>query len=256
MGLYLFAWNKVSEGAKELSRALEIKRLRHEGSKFRGNQRHTVINWGSGQLPENIRGSNVLNDPRAVSTCANKLSFFKTVSKNPDINIPPWTEKYEEALEWVKTGIVMARTVLNGHSAQGLVVMEKDRPNEFVKAPLYTKYIPKEHEFRVHVFRDEVLDVQRKAIRPDFLEANRGQINYKVRNLDNGFIYVRGNIDPPQDVLDQAILVVKHTGLDFGAVDIIFNQKHNKAYVLEINSAPGLQGQTIESYVRVFRKFK
>jgi len=256
MGLYLYAWNKASEGAKELSEALGIKRLKHEGSRFRGNPRHTVINWGSGNIPQHINGSVILNSPDAVIRCSNKLSFFRHVSKHEDINLPPWTEKFEEAMEWVKKGDVMARTVLNGHSAVGLIIMKVDNPDTFIKAPLYTKYIPKKDEYRVHVFKDKVIDVQRKALKPEFLEANRGNINHQVRNLDNGFIYVRGGINPPQQVLDQAINSVKVVGLDFGAVDIIYNEKQQKAYVLEINSAPGLQGQTVTSYANEFRKYK
>ena len=54
--------------------------------------------------------------------------------------------------------------------------------------------------------------------------------------------------DSPQQVLDQAKLAVKATGLDFGAVDIIWNNLQEKAYVLEINTAPGLEGQSVETY--------
>jgi glutathione synthase/RimK-type ligase-like ATP-grasp enzyme len=42
------------------------------------------------------------------------------------------------------------------------------------------------------------------------------------------------------------------SGLDFGAVDVIWNERQQRAYVLEINSAPGLEGTTIDDYVRYF----
>lgn len=256
MGLYLYAWNKGSEGAKELANALQIKKLKHEGSKFKGSPRHTVINWGSSNLPDNINGSRILNAPASVVLCSNKLTFFRHVSKNDKVVIPPWTEKFDEAFEWVKTGPVMARTVLNGHSAQGLVIMELNNPNSLVKAPLYTKYVPKIDEYRVHVIEGEVVDIQRKALKAEFLEANRGNINHKVRNLANGFVYVRGDINPPDMILNQAKLAVETCNLDFGAVDIIYNGKQNTAYVLEINTAPGLQGQTVDSYANALRKYK
>lgn len=256
MGLYLFSWNRFSEGAKELADALQIKRLKHEGSKFKGNPRHTIINWGSGNLPDNIAGARVLNNPRSVVLCSNKLNFFRHVSKNEAVNLPPWTEDAQQAIEWTKKGPVMARTVLNGHSAAGLIIMEIDKPDSLVKAPLYTQYIPKQDEYRVHVISGEAVDVQRKALKPEYLEANRGNINFKVRNLENGFIYVRGGVNPPASVLDQAKLAVETCGLDFGAVDIIYNAKQDKAYVLEINTAPGLQGQTAESYANALRKYK
>jgi D-alanine-D-alanine ligase-like ATP-grasp enzyme len=42
------------------------------------------------------------------------------------------------------------------------------------------------------------------------------------------------------------------TGLDFGAVDVIWNAQKEKPYVLEINTAPGLEGQTIADYAAFF----
>jgi D-alanine-D-alanine ligase-like ATP-grasp enzyme len=41
--------------------------------------------------------------------------------------------------------------------------------------------------------------------------------------------------------------------LDFGAIDIIYNESRDQAYVLEVNTAPGLTGQTIQSYADAFR---
>jgi D-alanine-D-alanine ligase-like ATP-grasp enzyme len=38
--------------------------------------------------------------------------------------------------------------------------------------------------------------------------------------------------------------------LDFGAVDVIWNEKQQRAYVLEVNTAPGLEGQTVDDYAR------
>ena len=43
--------------------------------------------------------------------------------------------------------------------------------------------------------------------------------------------------------------------VDFGAVDVVWNQQNGQAYVLEINTAPGLAGQTITSYANAFRRF-
>ena len=42
-------------------------------------------------------------------------------------------------------------------------------------------------------------------------------------------------------------------GLDFGAVDVIYNGHSNRAYVLEINTAPGLTGTTLDNYAAALR---
>jgi glutathione synthase/RimK-type ligase-like ATP-grasp enzyme len=44
-------------------------------------------------------------------------------------------------------------------------------------------------------------------------------------------------------------------GLDFGAVDIIQDDGGN-FYVLEVNTAPGLEGQTIKSYAEGFNAYQ
>lgn len=247
---HIFTWKMASEGATELATEMGLKKIRHENSRFKGSTQKTVINWGSSELPPEVRKCQVLNKPEAISLCSNKLSFFNHVSKSK-LSIPDVTTDMNTAIRWTTEGfIVCARTVLQGHSAQGLILMDKDHPEAFVKAPLYTKYVPKMDEYRIHVFRKEVVDSQRKALRPDF----EGEVNHKVRNLDNGYIYVRRNVNPPPSVLEQALMAIEVTGLDFGAVDVIYQEKKQRAFVLEINTAPGLQGTTVQNYAAAFRR--
>lgn len=250
--VYIYSWNKVGEGSKALALALSAKRIKHENSRFKGSSRKVVINWGSSQLPEEVEKCNILNKPDRIRICSNKLEFFRTIGDA--VPVPEWTESHERAMEWVAEGLtVCARTVLSGHSAEGLVLMHRDNPDDFVTARLYTKYIPKTDEYRVHVVGDRVVDVQRKALRNGWAEEH-GEVNWKVRNLANGFIYMRNGINPPQSVLDVSIRAVNTIGLDFGAVDVIFNEKRNQPYVLEINTAPGIEGTTVDNYVEAFKQ--
>jgi len=247
--MFIYAWSKFSEGASELAEELDAKRIKHENSKFKGNPNKTVINWGSSKLPDEIMKCKVINHPDKVILCSDKLKFFQRVSAEI---VPEWTEDMDVALSWVANGFtVCARTVLNGHSAEGLVLMDKDHPDEFVKAPLYTQYVPKKDEFRVHVVNGEVIDLQRKVLKKE--KQGDEDINWKIRNLDNGFIYQREGIEVPQSVKDVSIQAVKEIGLDFGAVDVVVNVKTQKAYVLEINTAPGITGTTVKNYGEAFR---
>jgi D-alanine-D-alanine ligase-like ATP-grasp enzyme len=74
-----------------------------------------------------------------------------------------------------------------------------------------------------------------------------------VRNLANGFVYVFDEA-PPACVKEEAIKALESTGLAFGAVDVIYNQQQDKAYVLEINTAPGLEQRTAEAYALAFKE--
>lgn len=168
---------------------------------------------------------------------------------------PEFTTSRGMAYSWVESGSqVVARTILNGNSGDGIILLDQDSLEEpAVQAPLFVRYVPKKQEYRVHVFRGEVVDVQRKARRHDVEDKD---VNWKIRNHSNGFIFARGEAlgDVPEDVLHQSKVAVAACGLDFGAVDVIFSDKEQAAYVLEINSAPGLSGATLEGYVQRFRE--
>ena len=72
--------------------------------------------------------------------------------------------------------------------------------------------------------------------------------NTRVRNVSNGYVYCRDNLNPPADASGLAIRAVAACGYEYGAVDIIYNEKRNQCYVLEVNSRPGLMGTTLDKY--------
>ena len=253
MRTVLFSYNHASNSAKVLAESLGIKRLKHAGSKFVGKKDDQLINWGCGNrlwdAPENIFPGEVLNKHTQVNLCSNKQKFFQYVSRqDPEVVLVPWTVSIDEAVKWCQDGeVVVAREVLQGHSGEGIKIF--DQGLDFVHAPLYTKYVPKKAEFRVHIVRGEIIDVQQKIRDP-----NQEPVDWRVRSHQNGFIFARNDIEPNEAILEEAKRAMTAIGLDFGGVDVIWNDKHQKAYVLEINSACGLEGATVEKYATAFKK--
>jgi len=240
--MYIYSY-KYSEGAKALAKVLGAKMIKHRGSRFKGNSEKTLINWGAFSLSKELLKCNVLNYPDSIREASGKLSFFRTL-KETDLT-PKFTESMQTAIEWQEKGMdVVCRTMLNASGGKGIVI------GKIVKAPLYVQYIPKKSEYRVHFLDDEVIDIQRKA-----KLNNVDEPNWQVRNLEGGFIYARNNIEVPNAVLICANAVIRSFNLDFGAIDIIYNEKHDRAYALEINTAPGLEGQTVEIYSNAFKEF-
>lgn len=263
---YIYPWKQGSRSARALATALGGKVLKREGSKFVPKSNRKVINWGSSQTPNSY---SLLNGANFVNIAGNKLSFFQYVTgpESPGTEMPRfplWTTSREEAQGWFSQAkpvkAVVARTVLTGHSGAGIIVVEANEENptpELPQAPLYVEYIPKDAEYRVHIFDGEVIDVQRKVKDPD-----REVSNWKVRSHQNGFIYTRNNSDGtshrescPPDVLEQGKRALASSGLVFGACDIIWNKKRKQAFVLEINTAPGLEGETISVYANAIRSY-
>jgi hypothetical protein len=93
------------------------------------------------------------------------------------------------------------------------------------------------------VFDGRAIDVQQKRRRRE-----DDDVNYQIRNADNGWVYCRGGVVAPQCVVDAAISAVAALGLDFGAADVGYNMHYNLATVYEVNTAPGLEGHTLDVY--------
>jgi glutathione synthase/RimK-type ligase-like ATP-grasp enzyme len=244
----LYAYKQGSASAKALAAGLDIKVLKVEGSKWRPKAADVIINWGSSATPAAYNGLKVYNPGEKVANATNKLTFFNTVEG--DVVIPSFTTDKNVVAGWLADGAtVVARQKLTGHSGEGIVIIEAG--DRIVDAPLYVKYVPKKDEYRIHVLGGKVVDIQRKARNK---EVEDGKINWKVRNHHNGFVFVRNDVNPPAMVTEQAVKAIEVTGLDFGAVDVIWNDKHQMAYVLEVNTAPGLTGTTLEGYVARFKE--
>lgn len=137
---------------------------------------------------------------------------------------------------------VVVRSLIDSSEGKGITIQNKDELN--IHAPLYTAYIPKKKEFRVHVFNNEVIDIQEKRKR----RVNGELQDFQVRNTANGYVFCRDNVNPPDDCASTALAAVKSLGRSYGAVDVIWNEKQNKSFVLEVNSRPGMEGTTTVKY--------
>ena len=95
--MYLYPYNVNSESSKLLAKALGIKRIKHEGSKFLPKGQ-TIINWGSTSIPAEYKlKCNVLN--KDVVLAVNKLKFFQQVEGEPWCI--PFTTSIDTAASWV-----------------------------------------------------------------------------------------------------------------------------------------------------------
>lgn len=243
--MYIYSHNPHSRGAKALARAMGIKRIKHFGHRFKGSARKIVINWGSTELIREVMKCNIINLPDIVMKASNKGHFFQALAHT---NITPTaTTSKAEAARWINGDgtIVVCRTVLQGHGGVGIVLARSEE--ELVDAPLYVKYVPKKEEYRIHLWHQDVFHIQRKVRR-----ADAEPTDWQIRNHDNGFIYQRQGLHCPADVLEKAGEAMLVIGLDFGAVDVIYNAKQQRAYVLEINTAPGLEGASPALYAEMF----
>lgn len=143
---------------------------------------------------------------------------------------------------------VVARRLINSSEGRGISVFDKGTTPP--PAPLYVQYITKKKEFRVHVINNQVEDVVEKRKRRGY-EQERDAF---VRNTANGYVFCRTGVVEPADLRPLALQAVRSLGRSYGAVDIIYNEKQNKCFVLEVNARPGMENTTVEVYANAILK--
>lgn len=263
--------------------------LKHENSAFRGGEDKMLINWGcsAGDIQRLQRlPAQHLNMDTRVAIASNKRAFLELMTTE-GVNIVPYFTSLREACQYLAAtrGRIYARTKLTASSGDGIVLLMReddpqnnnearrgnqyptvivngngeftgDMPLQLVRSlhdcRLFTVgHIGQRVEWRVHVFNDKVILLQKKVRTNGGEDANA---NTLVRNLNSGWVY-SVNFDPQETdpihlIKDVALAAVGAAGLDFGAVDIIVDKKTMTPRVLEVNTAPGLDenGSAVNAY--------
>lgn len=244
----LLPYNMGSASARALAQELGIRRV-YPNRNYRPQEGHKVINWGRGGSPTwDASIPSWFNKPAYVNRAGNKLLSLRDLEA-ADVSSISYTTDIDKASDWLDEDIpVVVRHQLRGHSGQGIEMIYD--PARLPEAPLYTKYQKKTHEYRVHVLPCGKTVLNQKRRRRDVPDED---VNWQVRNYGNGFTYCRDNVEDNEYVRELGKRAVKALGLDFGAVDIIHHAPSDTTMVLEVNTAPGLEGSLIQSYVESFR---
>lgn len=207
-----------------------------------------IVNWGVHSPFRTGPGQVVLNKPEAVAIARDKLATFRKLKEHGVPHVEFFeTQQEAEAGRGNKT--IFARLTTCGSAGAGIQIIPPRAG--LPAAPLYTAYFPKTDEYRVHVFGGRSILVQQKRRKEDG-GADRTEHQKKIRSHENGWAFCVNRINgtPAQlQALDRhAIAAVRACGLDFGAVDLLL--KDNDVRVCEVNTMPGLEGETtVSAYV-------
>jgi glutathione synthase/RimK-type ligase-like ATP-grasp enzyme len=172
----------------------------------------------------------------------NKIEQYQWFDKNL-IPSPPWTLSKEVAKQWASNEgrILVCRTLTRASEGRGIVLAET--PEQVVNAPVYTLYMKKKKEFRVHIYKDQIVHVLEKRKRAGVA------CDSKVRNTANGYVFCSEAVAEPEGLRELALKASKVTQSDFKGVDIGYNEKKNELFVIEVNSAPGIMGTNVSRYI-------
>jgi len=173
-----------------------------------------------------------------------KLTQYKWF-KEQGLSALDFTTDIQEARDWVLNGsTVFGRRLLSASCGKGIVVFEGSIDPVGI-CPVYTQYKKKKREFRVHIYKDKVVAVTEKRKRAGF----EGTRDTKIRNLANGYVFCQTVSNEPAGLREIALAASKVTQSDFKGVDIGYNERNNDLFIIEVNSAPGVQGSNVNAYI-------
>lgn len=201
-------------------------------AKFKG----TLVRWDS---RAKVGADQTINTSESVTLSRNKReSRTKLVGLCP----PTWTEINQIQYPCV----IRPRRHFGGLNFH--VCQTKQEAASAIKRCGFRRWyaselIKKEHEYRVFVFKGDVLKIVRRFHDdPEVVAWNIANGGRSVRVIEKHW---------PKDVVKVAVEAGKRIGLDLYAADIVVT-KEGQPFVLELNTAPGLgRDQTIELMAEV-----
>lgn len=257
MGVYIYCPRK-SQGALELVQGLGAKRLRRfDGVSFWQKHRpielaenDIVVCWGA-SLPE-MDGVRILN---ALEKPINKVDEYKRfVTKGvPTVSVATADGNRVNAQEYLDAGYVARSKVHQG----GHDLLFKTGTLDY-----WSKKLVLKREYRIHSFAGRSIRAGEKVVRDGFTlledetqwKPDANLAHPWIRSFDGGWRIKYDGFTSTAKMRALAHKAVAALDLTFGAVDIGENSL-GQLIVLEVNTAPGLEGGSIQAYIRALTKW-
>lgn len=204
---------------------------------------HNAVGYISYGVPGKITEKPILNNK-----CGGSKYDQLVKMKDMGIPVPPFANASNlNSVREMKFPILGRKLHHKGGTDIMVTMQPEDVPTRMGQgAAFFTEFIPIQTEYRVWIYRRQHLGTYEKFLQYPEKYKRVG------RNYANGFAFrlvTANNI--PREAVDIASKTVQGLGLDFGAVDIL-KGTDGKLYVLEVNTAPGVEGenrQVIQSLV-------
>lgn len=225
------------------------------------HENNLIVRWGVSGQDNDQDNTIILNPGEALNVAVNKFTQLQKLQDYQDdfLHVPKVWEKHED----VDIFPAIGRPVAHRAGLSFWIFNEaKDIAKMFRKVRLgrtkkqcaeyYAEMLNIQDEYRVHVFYDGVNGRRYRVLRIN-KKVHEPVPNHKNQNIvrchRNGwhFDYVRADADEYKVIRKAARRAVKSLGLHFGAVDI-GTTNEGKAYVFEVNTAPGLDNGGLERY--------
>lgn len=254
-----------------------------------------VICWGAKteadiNVPNGVR---ILNHPNAIRKNRNKIQTLELMKNTRSLSncIAPFfsLNAVDELLNRDRAEFPLIGRRSHHQGGKGFwLCLTKAQVRKAISAgaEYFQKYIDIDKEYRIHIINGDVVHAVQKVendAENSWISQHRELINnaaegkdldlddetisfvlgklvkqqtlpdYVIRSNKRGWKFSTVN-NPPAALRDVAIRAVAAVGLDFGAVDCALDV-NNAAYIIEINTGPGLQGAALDKYRACLRQW-
>lgn len=202
-----------------------------------------LIRWGTTRRVAYVPEIRTINMRQALQNNASKFEALEQFDRS-GLRVPGFSRDWS-SLEFPIMGRADSR--MQGRDVK---VYHQERDIiELGESDYYIDLIPKVAEYRAHVVDNRIIKASQK-VRNDEVwdEEEHGPIpEYDpfVWNYETGWTFRNVRMEHP--CINMAISAVSVLQLDFGAVDIIVGENGN-GYILEVNTAPGLDDANLRRY--------
>lgn len=244
--------NRSCVTGKELREALDaVRKKTNKKAKC-----DLFIRWGNTEQFNSLKYKKELNSLEAVLRTSNKLTMLETMLAAGVATLQFSTDlsviesfKDREGNVYIRNKQGVVRYGNDYDAARDLYF---SRPIRF-----------KRREYRVHVFNGKVLGAYEKVplslaegqprnaeTLPKLFKSDTCRFVRCDLEVDENGLNPRVNAAAQQMCID----AVNSLGLTFGGIDLVRN-KHSEFTVVEVNSAPGLNGLNVERWVQAIKEY-
>lgn len=225
--------------------------LRDEISKISGTRYPIVkeldfpvnvfLRYGNSYSSTYIQKDSDINPKSLIHTCSNKLRFSELMLKN-NLFAPKFIQDFTNI-----SFPCVVRSTLTGYGGEGIYMVknEDDLRKIYRNGYWWTKFVPMQSEFRVHIANGNIVKLFKKILKEDHTE------DMPIRNLKSCHFSLQNTEDKYSKLKELVTEISKIFGNKyFMALDVGWNTERKEYFIIEGNSAPGLNELTAEIYAK------
>jgi len=178
--------------------------------------------------------NNILNSIEFIRNCSSKRLFSLLMQENNIYSPIYYRNEKPESFP------VLIRKTLNGQHGEGIIYCSSlDEFNENNNNNYWTPFVSLKYELRVHCLNGEIAKVFVKK------KHNENDVILNSENSHFSLVEVKDNYKRLFETIEKMNFFLKDS---FCALDIGYDEKKKEYFILEGNSAPGLNESTARLY--------